>query len=81
MAHLLAREAEPERALELLVVVLQHPATFQVTRDRAQHLLTQLESVLSPESVTAAMAQGQTREFEEVAAEVLREWDAVPDSR
>jgi tetratricopeptide (TPR) repeat protein len=80
MAHLLAHEAEPERALELLALVLEHPATFQVTRDRAQRLLTQLESALSPEAVAAATARGQGRELEVTAAELLRELEAVLDS-
>jgi len=71
LGSLLAREEEPERAVELLALALHHPATDQVTRDRAQELLAGLESTLPPEAFAAATARGQTLDLEEVAAEML----------
>jgi len=71
MAQLLAHEAEPERAVELLALAHHHPATFQMTRDRAQCLLAQLESVLSPAAIGEATVRGQGRDLDDVMAEVL----------
>jgi len=71
MAHLLAGQGEQERAMEVLHFALHHPATRQVTRDRAQTLVTELETSLPSETFAAATARGQARELEEVAVEVL----------
>jgi len=78
LACLSAEEGEPERAVELLSLVLHHPATRQIERDRAQHLLAELASKLPSDVFTAAVARGQARELEEVAAEILaRQVDAA----
>jgi tetratricopeptide (TPR) repeat protein len=77
LASLSAREGAPERAVELLALASHHPATTKVTRDRAQELLLELKSELSPEVFAAATARGQARELEEVAAAVLAE-NAAP---
>jgi predicted ATPase/DNA-binding SARP family transcriptional activator len=71
MAHLLADEAESERALELLALVLRHPATLQVTRDKAQSLRAQLETVLSPDDLAAAMERGQALKLKDVVSGLL----------
>jgi len=71
VASISAQHGEPERAVELLALVLHHPAADQVTRDRAQKLLTELESELTPEAFAAATARGRVRELEEVAAGIL----------
>jgi predicted ATPase/class 3 adenylate cyclase len=75
MASVLTEEGDHQRAVELVALVLQHPATHQRDRDRAQDLLTQLESELSPDVLATAMAQGRARELEEVAAEILGSTD------
>jgi len=71
MASLSARAGDPQRAAELLGLVLDRPVTIQRVRDRAQDLLAELESELSPEALAAAMARGQARELEQVATEIL----------
>ena len=65
-------EAAAERAIELLAFVLQHPATTQEARDRAELLLEELEGRLSPAAVAAAKARGQARDVEEIVARELR---------
>jgi len=71
MASLTATEGEPERATELLGLVLQHPSTAQITKDRTRELLSELESELPPEAFAKAMERGRSRGLEEVAAEIL----------
>jgi len=71
LAHLWSQEAELEGAVEWLALVLHHPATCQIERDRAQHLLSELTRELPPEVFTAAVTRGQARELEEVAAEIV----------
>jgi tetratricopeptide (TPR) repeat protein len=71
LAYLSAEEGELETAAELLALALHHPATLQITRDRAQDLLSELETEMSPEVLAAATSRGQRRNLEEVAAEVL----------
>jgi predicted ATPase len=79
LSHLLTGEAEPgltpmkERAGELLALVLSHPATGQEVKDKAQRLLTELQTKLPPQVIAAAHASGQTRTLEEVVAELLAE--------
>jgi hypothetical protein len=41
-------------------------------KDRAQRLLSEPQSELSPKVLAAAIGWGQGRELEEVAAEILR---------
>jgi tetratricopeptide (TPR) repeat protein len=72
LAHLLSTEKQPQRAVEFLTLSLRHPTTWQRTKDAAQSLLSELKSRLSPEAFAAATAQGQARELEELAAEVLK---------
>jgi hypothetical protein len=70
MAHLLAREATGERAVELLALVLKHTATSRLTRDRAHGLLAELERRMQPETFAQAVARGRARELEEVVAQI-----------
>jgi tetratricopeptide (TPR) repeat protein len=71
LASLASREGDTERAVELLALVLDHPATTQVTKDRASQLLAELAPELSAELFAEAMERGQARELGEVAAELL----------
>ena len=69
LASLSAQEAQPERGVELLALVVEHPATFEWVRDRARDQLAELESAMRPEEFAAATARGQARELKEVVAE------------
>jgi len=71
LAALLAHEGQSERGVELLALVVEHPTTYQVDRDRARELLNELESGMHPEQFAAAMERGQARNLEEVVAEML----------
>jgi len=70
LARLLVHQTEPERAAELLALVLHHPASAQVTKDRAQHLLAELESTLPAEVFAEATVRGPARELDDVLSEV-----------
>ena len=61
------------KALELLVMVIGHPAPWQPIKDRAARLQVPLEVELPPEVVTAAQERGQNRPLAEVVAEFLGE--------
>jgi tetratricopeptide (TPR) repeat protein len=66
-----ALSGSKEQAVELLAFVLGHPATIQDTKDKAQHLLAEMEAELPPSVIAAAQKRGQVRELEEMAAEIL----------
>jgi predicted ATPase/DNA-binding SARP family transcriptional activator len=64
-----------ERAVELLVLVLNHPASSHEVKDKAQRLLAKLEAELPPQVIAAAQERGRARKLEEVAAEILADSD------
>jgi predicted ATPase/DNA-binding SARP family transcriptional activator len=70
-AHLSARTGEPERAVELLALVLSHPASAQECKDRAARLQAELTTELSPELVGAAQERGRARGLDATVAELL----------
>ena len=76
-ARLRVAQDHPEQAVELLALVLQHPASYQARllegriRDSAKDLLTKLEDELSKETYTAALERGQELEVGGVVAELL----------
>jgi len=71
IAKFRVRAGNPDQALELLGLVLHHPACDDETRQRAEPLLAELRAVLPPEVVEAALERGRARTVEEVAAEIL----------
>ena len=71
LAHLASAEGDREAAAGIAGLVLQHPATVEVDRGRAQLLLSELAADLPPEALRAAVARGQAKELEEAAAEML----------
>lgn len=70
MAHCLARGGQPEQAIELLTLSLNHPAGTREMKDRAARLQTELAAKLPSESAAAARARGQARKLEEIVAEL-----------
>ncbi len=68
-----AQTGHPERAVELLTLTVQHPATWQMLRDRATRLIQDLSAELPPDLLIAARTRGTARSVEEVAAELLRD--------
>ena len=71
LASLPAKRGDPEYALELLLIVLNHPASIQDTRDRAAHLRTELEAQLTSQQVEAAQARAQAKTFDATVDEIL----------
>jgi hypothetical protein len=69
LAALQMLEGAAEAGLELLVHVLQHPASTPETKTRAQQLWTELEAQLTPQQIEAA--QVQAKSFEAVVQELL----------
>jgi hypothetical protein len=66
-----ANQAQKQQAVEILSLVLNHPAAAQPYKDKAVRLLAELEAELPPEVVAAAKEQGQTKTIEEVVAKIV----------
>ena len=78
---LLAHEGRGERAVELAALALHHPRShFEVTK-RAQRLLEELETSLSPGIFAAAQARGRARDLEATVQELLVELESEPEIR
>ena len=73
IAALRAKQGENEQALELLLIVLEHPASNQDTRDRAAHSCAELEAQLTGQQVEAAQARAQAWTLEAIVDEVLKQ--------
>jgi tetratricopeptide (TPR) repeat protein len=73
LAHLSARTGKPEDALEILALVLGHPATHQEFKSRATGLQAELTAELPPEVAEAAKERGRARELDATVAELLSE--------
>jgi hypothetical protein len=73
IASLQAKQGDREYALELLLVVLNHPSSIQDTRDRAVYLRIELESQLTSQQIEAAQSRTQAKSFEAVVHDVLEQ--------
>jgi tetratricopeptide (TPR) repeat protein len=73
IATLKAKQGNIERALELLLIVLNHPASLQETKNRADRLRAELEAQLTSQQVEAAQARAQAKTFEVVVDEILEQ--------
>ena len=72
-ASLQAKQGKLEHALELLLMVLNHPASLQVTQNRAEHLRTELEAQLTRRQIEIAQAQARVKPFDQIVEQILRE--------
>lgn len=77
IAELLAQIGQPERGVQLLALVSQHPASDQETKARAHRLLTRYEADLRPDVFVAAKAGGATGDLETLVTTLQTEL-AVP---
>lgn len=59
----LAKTGAAERAIELLAVIANHPASYQHSRESAGLLLAELQAKVVPAIATAAYARGQGHEL------------------
>jgi tetratricopeptide (TPR) repeat protein len=71
-ASLQAQRGNLEHALELLLMVSNHPASFQGTKDRAARLRAEVEAQLTSQQVEAAQGRAQAKSFEAVVDELLK---------
>lgn len=76
-ACLLVAKGNTEQAVELLILVLQHPVSHQIRlgegliKDSVKDLLVKLEDELPPETYKAALERGQTLEIDDVIHNLL----------
>jgi hypothetical protein len=71
LASLRAKRGDIEPALELLLIVLNHPASSQETKNRAEILRVELESRLTPQQIQAVQAQARKQSFDQVVSQFL----------
>jgi tetratricopeptide (TPR) repeat protein len=74
-ASLRSKQGDREHALELLLMVLNHPASFQETKDRVSALRAELEAQLTSQQVQAAQLRVHAKTFEAIVDEVLKQAD------
>ncbi len=65
--------AKNAQALELLTLVIHHPASWQMYKDQAVRLVAELATGLPPQVVAAAQERGVARDLWATAAELLAE--------
>ncbi len=68
-----SEDSAQKQAVELLALVLYHPASEQETKGRANRLLDKLGFSLPPELVAAAQERGKARDLWVTAGELLAE--------
>jgi hypothetical protein len=73
IADLFVKDGKEERALELLELIMTHPASWQMAKDQAVPLIAKLESELSPDVVAAAKERSHALELDATAEELLVE--------
>jgi len=71
IASLQAKRGDMEHALELLLIVLNHPSSIQDTKNRAEILRVELESRLMPQQIQSVQAQARKQSFDQVVSQVL----------
>jgi tetratricopeptide (TPR) repeat protein len=71
IASLRAKRGEAQFAFGLLLIVLNHPACDQETKNRADSLCTELEAQLTPAQIESIQAQAAEKTFEAVVEELL----------
>ncbi len=78
-------EGKLEKALELLAVVLHHPASVQNSlsrreslKDEAEHLRSEIEKAVSSDRYNTAWKSGQSLELGDVVAKLLKENQDAP---
>jgi tetratricopeptide (TPR) repeat protein len=72
IASVYAKRGDAEGALELLLIVLDHPASIQMTKERSSHLLAALETQLTLSQINTIQAHAQEKIFESVVEELLQ---------
>jgi tetratricopeptide (TPR) repeat protein len=71
MATLFTKKTKKEQALELLSLVLKHPASDKETKDDAERLLGELKAEIPAQRFAKIQKLGRSRKLEEVVDEIL----------
>ncbi len=71
IARLLARAGAHERAIELLGMVLHHPASDSETRSQAEPLLNELRAALPTQVLDAALERGRAQTLEAAVDSIM----------
>ncbi|HET9908242.1 MAG TPA: tetratricopeptide repeat protein, partial [Anaerolineales bacterium] len=72
IASLQAKRGECEQALELLLTILNHPASIQETKDRAARLRTVSEAQLTPLQIEAVQTHAGEKTLVSVVEDLLK---------
>jgi predicted ATPase/Tfp pilus assembly protein PilF len=72
IASLRAKRGETQSAFALLLIVLNHPACDQETKNRVDHLRTELEAQLTPIQIEAIHAHAGEKTLEAVVGDLLK---------
>lgn len=73
LATLQAKQGNMERALELLLIALNHPANPRETQDRAERLRIEIEERLTPQQIELARTRARAHTLDQVVAQVLEQ--------
>jgi predicted ATPase/DNA-binding SARP family transcriptional activator len=73
LASLRAKRGDAQSALDLLLIVLNHPASNQETKDRAEKLRRELKPRLTPQQIQAAQAKARELRVDQVINQVLEQ--------
>jgi len=72
LASLLAKRGDIEHALEVTLIISNHPASSHDTKNRAAHLRAELEAQLTSQQVEAAQARARSQRFDQIVEETLQ---------
>lgn len=72
IAVLKAKQGNVEQALELSLIVLNHPASLQETKDRANALRSELKAQLTPTEIEAIQDRTGEKTFDAVVEDLIR---------
>lgn len=73
LASLLAKRGDLEHALEMALIISNHPASSHDTKSHAAHLRAELEAHLASQQVESAQARARAKTFETSVKEVLKQ--------
>jgi len=71
-ARLIAKQGDRENAFLLLLIVLNHPACLQVTKNRVNALRVELEAQLTPIQIESIQANAEKETLESVVEKLLK---------
>jgi hypothetical protein len=72
-AHLFANTNQRERSLGLCYLIVKHPQVESDTQKRVVVTRLELESILSPEIIEAALNWGESTNLQDVINQILTE--------